>query len=118
MGTEKKGTDFMNGVPELLILRLLAHREMYGYEIVRGIRLSSNEQLNFGEGVIYPLLHAMEKKRLIRTRRATVNSRPRIYYRLTAKGQKKLQTTMSHWQQVTTTIQAILEDSSDASETA
>ena len=30
--------DFMNGVPELLILKLLAAREMYGYELVQSIR--------------------------------------------------------------------------------
>ncbi len=29
---------FMNGVPELLVLRLLRGREMYGYEIVQAIR--------------------------------------------------------------------------------
>jgi DNA-binding PadR family transcriptional regulator len=32
--------NFMNGVPEFLILRLLSRQEMYGYELVQGIRLS------------------------------------------------------------------------------
>jgi hypothetical protein len=38
--------DFMNGVPELLILKLLAAREMYGYELVQSIREQTNEAIH------------------------------------------------------------------------
>jgi hypothetical protein len=31
---ERKSASFLNGLPELLVLRLLAERPMYGYEIV------------------------------------------------------------------------------------
>jgi len=106
---KNKPTEYLSGVPELLILRLLEEREMYGYEIVRGIRLRSNEQMNFGEGVIYPLLHAMQKKRLLAIRRETFNGRPRIYYRLTASGQKKLQQKITRWSQVSQVIQQFLD---------
>ena len=34
---------FMTGVPELLLLRLLDQREMYGYELVKAIRLVTGE---------------------------------------------------------------------------
>ena len=82
---------------------------MYGYEIVRGIRLRSNEQMNFGEGVIYPLLHAMQKKRLLAIRREICSGRPRIYYRLTSSGRKKLQQKISHWNRVSQAIQQFLD---------
>ena len=84
--SSKPTKEYLSGVPELLVLRLLADREMYGYEIVRGIRLRSQQQMSFGEGVIYPLLHSMQKRRLLAIRRETFNGRPRIYYRLTAAG--------------------------------
>jgi PadR family transcriptional regulator PadR len=109
MANSKYSKQFMSGVPELLVLRLLADREMYGYEIVQGIRLISKEQLSFGEGVIYPLLHFMQKRRLLATRRATINGRPRIYYRLTASGKKKLQEKVSDWSRVFNAIQKVLE---------
>ena len=51
---------FMSGVPELLVLRMLSAREMYGYEIVKAMRLVTGEAIGFGEGVIYPVLHALE----------------------------------------------------------
>jgi len=41
---------FMSGVPELLLLRLLAKREMYGYELVRAIRQVTGDAISLGEG--------------------------------------------------------------------
>lgn len=52
---------FMSGVPELLVLRLLARQEMYGYELVRAVKLVTGETISLGEGVIYPVLHGLEK---------------------------------------------------------
>ena len=54
---------FMTGVPELLVLRMLADREMYGYEIVKAVRLVTAEAIGLGEGVIYPVLHGLEEVR-------------------------------------------------------
>src|SRR3982750_1695036 len=49
------------GLSELMVLRLVREREMYGYEIVQAIAVRTREALTPGEGVIYPLLHALEK---------------------------------------------------------
>ena len=57
----KTNPSFLNGVPELLLLRLLSRREMYGYEIVRAIQSETKEAFSFGEGCIYPYLHYLEK---------------------------------------------------------
>ncbi|MEM8677906.1 MAG: helix-turn-helix transcriptional regulator [Planctomycetota bacterium] len=112
--TNKRGSkDYLYGVPELLILRLLEEREMYGYEIVRGIRERSGEAMNFGEGVIYPLVHSLEKRGLLATRRDNVNGRTRIYYRLNAKGRKALREKVTHWKKVTTVIGNILDGNPD-----
>src|SRR5437899_3064887 len=63
--TNKNNPNFLNGVPELLVLTLLARREMYGYEIVKAIQSETKEILRFGEGCIYPYLHYLEKKKLV-----------------------------------------------------
>ena len=64
--------------PELLILQLIAQQPMYGYEIVGAIRLRSEEALSIGEGSIYPILHRLEKRKLIRGRRENVKgAKPR-----------------------------------------
>jgi PadR family transcriptional regulator, regulatory protein PadR len=91
---------FLNGVPELLVLRLLARREMYGYEIVREIQVQTGDTLAFGEGCIYPYLHYLEAEKLVGSRRQDVNGRSRNYYKLTARGRKRLETLTAEWQQV------------------
>ena len=48
MGTRETNPNFMNGVPELLILRLLEQEEMYGYEIVQAIALKSGQVVTPG----------------------------------------------------------------------
>lgn len=118
MATKKSSKDYLQGVPELLILRLLEEREMYGYEIVQGIKLRSDSQIQFGEGVIYPLLHSLQKRRLLAIRHDKVNGRPRVYYRLTKTGKQKLESKVSEWKRISEAIQGILEGGSGEPVTA
>ena len=62
---------FLNGVPELLILEALRAREMYGYELVQAIRSMSGEEIAFAEGVIYPVLHLLERDGALTATKAT-----------------------------------------------
>lgn len=100
---------FMSGVPELLLLRLLAQRAMYGYELVRSIKLVTGEAISLGEGVIYPVLHSLESNGALRSKRKTVDGRKRVYYSLTAKGRKRLDRLQGEWHRVRTGITAALE---------
>lgn len=100
---------FMSGVPELLLLRLLAQREMYGYELVRAIRLVTGDAITLGEGVIYPVLHGLEKNGALKSRRKAVDGRTRVYYTLTPKGRTRLDRLQGEWQRVQGGITAALE---------
>ena len=91
---------FMSGVPELLLLRLLGQQEMYGYELVRAIRSVTDDAITLGEGVVYPALHGLEKSGALKARRKSVDGRTRVYYSLTAKGRKRLQTLLGEWRRV------------------
>lgn len=97
----------MAGVPELVVLRLLAGGEMYGYEIARSIRASSRDAFSLGEGVLYPVLHTMESRALVRTRTARVAGRTRIYYCLTAKGRKRLERLTADWRRMSLGVDSI-----------
>ena len=100
--------NFMAGVPELVVLRLLKSQEMYGYEIVQAIRATSGAVISIGEGVIYPVLHTLEKDGAVKARRKTVAGRSRVYYSLTPKGLKRFETLQSDWATLTAAIRAIL----------
>jgi PadR family transcriptional regulator PadR len=100
----------MSGVPELLVLRLLTSREMYGYEIVKAVRLVTSEAIGLGEGVIYPVLHWLEETGALKAKRKAVNGRERVYYTVTTKGRKRLEHLSNEWQRVSSGINSALGD--------
>lgn len=105
---QKTNPSFLNGVPELLVLQLLSHREMYGYEIVKAIQTESKESLSFGEGCIYPYLHYLEEEGLVKSRRKEVGGRSRNYYQITRSGQKRLGALATEWNRVTAGISMLM----------
>jgi PadR family transcriptional regulator PadR len=115
MATTKTNPGFMNGVPEILILRLLADREMYGYELVQAIESATGEAIKLGEGVVYPVLHALEASGALRARRKPVNGRTRVYYSLTAAGRKRLAQVVNDWSRITAAVSQVLKGAADAS---
>lgn len=88
---------FLNGVPELLVLGILRDREMYGYELVQAIRDRTGNDIDFAEGVIYPLLHALERDGALTSRRQLVNGRNRLYYAATPTGRERFAALAAHW---------------------
>lgn len=100
--------NFLNGVPELLVLRLLKGREMYGYELVQAIKDATGGTIVLGEGVVYPVLHMLEREGALESRRQTINGRSRIYYRLTPRGERRLADVSTTWQRITDTIGGVL----------
>jgi len=106
---KKTNPSFLNGVPELLVLRLLARQEMYGYQIVEEIRTRTKEALVFGEGCIYPYLHYLEAEKLVSSRRQAVEGRNRNYYRLTRRGQRRLEMLTAEWDRVTSGVALLME---------
>jgi len=106
-GMTKTNPSFLNGVPELLVLRLLARRAMYGYEIVKEIQLQTQDALSFGEGCIYPYLHYLEAEKFVSSQRREVEGRNRNYYELSSRGKKRLAALEKEWERVTVAVAAV-----------
>ena len=105
---KRTNPNFLNGVPELLVLELLSRQEMYGYELVKAIEDQTREALTFGEGCIYPLLHWLEETRLVSSRRTEVEGRGRNYYQLTARGRKRLEELSQEWKEVVAGVSLVI----------
>jgi len=105
--------NFMNGVPELLILHFLQQEETYGYDIVQAIHKCTNSVIAIGEGVVYPVLHGLEIDGALRSQRKTVNGRSRIYYSVTPTGSQRLANLASIWMNLNGAIQNVLHGGSD-----
>ncbi|MCH9003868.1 MAG: helix-turn-helix transcriptional regulator [Proteobacteria bacterium] len=110
----KTNPPFMSGVPELLLLRLLNEREMYGYELVRSIKKVTNEAISLGEGVIYPVLHSLERKGSLTSKRKAVGGRTRVYYSVTKKGRDRLEKLHGDWRRIQGGVATVLETAANA----
>lgn len=109
----RKTNDFLNGIPELLLLRLLGGRPMYGYQLVQSIKLATGDALSFGEGCVYPVLHRLEAGGHLNAARELVAGRSRVVYRLTEAGRRRLGDTAARWEQVVVAVGHILKGGGD-----
>jgi len=84
-----------------LILTILARGEMYGYQIIHNVIQLSGGTLEWSEGMLYPVLHRMEKENFIQSHwKISTNGRRRKYYRLTELGKKELEKERNQWMKV------------------
>src|ERR687893_814556 len=83
----ERKADLLQGTLELLVLRLLGSGELNGWDIMQRIRLVSGEVLSVTPGALYPALHRLEERGLVRAEwGASENTRQGKVYSLTAPG--------------------------------
>ncbi len=88
-----------------IILSTLLGRESYGYEIIQKVKELSGGILDWSDGMLYPVLHRLEKDGLLVSRwKRSQEGRFRKYYALTALGRKELEAEMSQWLSVHATL--------------
>jgi transcriptional regulator len=109
MASNKK-TDLMQGTLDLLILKTIAQEPLHGYGIAQRILLTSKEILQVQQGSLYPALHRLQRKGLLKSEWKESGSGPMgKYYSLTAAGRKSLQEEKEQWQRYANAIAMVLE---------
>jgi PadR family transcriptional regulator PadR len=99
----------MSGSTPMLVLSLLKSGDMYGYEMVEELARRSDDTFQLKEGTLYPLLHTLEKEKLVMSYTQTApNGRDRKYYRLTPAGGEYLKNKEQEWQLFSTKVSAVL----------
>jgi DNA-binding PadR family transcriptional regulator len=84
-----------------LVLSVLAEGENYGYALIRRVRELSGGNIEWTEGMLYPVLHWMEDEGMIDSEWQQADSnRRRKYYRLRKEGRKALQRQQEQWMSV------------------
>jgi PadR family transcriptional regulator, regulatory protein PadR len=80
-------SELLKGNLQTIVLKVLEdYGKMYGYEIVQRVKELSAKQINLTEGALYPTLHRMEKRGLLKTEVIMSGKRMRKYYRITPEG--------------------------------
>ena len=102
--------DLIQGTLDLLILGTVAREPIHGYGIAQRILLLSREALQVRQGSLYPALHRLERKRLIKAEWRPSDSGPMAkYYALTAAGRKRLQEETAEWRRYAGAVALVLQ---------
>lgn len=89
-----------------LLLALLETEDSYGYRIIQRVRESSGGAIEWSEGMLYPVLHRLEKRELISSYwKSSDHGRRRKYYRITPLGLAELERQRHEWRAVQRTLQ-------------
>lgn len=85
--------ELLRGTLDTVLLDVVADGKTYGYEIAAEVKARSQGQLIAQEGTLYPALHRLEKRGLLKARwGVSPQGRRRKHYELTAKGRRQLET--------------------------
>ncbi len=107
--------ELKRGTLEMILLKLLSERQMYGYELVSTLEQRGGDQFQLKEGTLYPVLYRLENDGFIEARWETLERGvPRKYYRLTKSGAKELQGLMEDWRNFTAIVNQLLETEAKA----
>jgi PadR family transcriptional regulator, regulatory protein PadR len=106
----EKKTDLLQGTLDLLILKTVAQGPLHGYGIAQKILVTSKEALQVQQGSLYPALHRLQRKGLLKSEwKESPNGPMAKCYSLTAAGKKALQDELMQWRHYTGAIASVLE---------
>ena len=104
--------ELKRGTLEMILLRLISERQMYGYELASTLEKRGGSLFRIKEGTLYPILYRLENGGYIESRWETLERGvPRKYYRLTTTGTKYLEARLAEWKEFTTAISKLMERS-------
>ena len=106
--TDQFTRDLMRGSLDLMVLSILADESQYGYLIQKRLNLATGGTVKLPAGTLYPLLHRLESKRLIRSRWDSSTGRRRKWYDITTAGKKRLESQASQWKQYSDCVTQLL----------
>lgn len=100
--------DLMAASSTPLVLAILAEADSYGYAIIQRVRELSGGTLEWTDGMLYPVLHRLERLGHVEARWDVADSgRRRKYYRITPEGRAQLAEDRRQWQAVDSTLRGI-----------
>ena len=111
MGLSARPVDeLIPGTLDLLILKTVSRDTMHGHSIAQSIQQGSGDILRVEEGALYPALHRLEVRGLLKSQWGlSDNNRRAKYYTLTAQGRRELEREAASWARVSCAIARILQ---------
>src|SRR5215467_13820472 len=103
--------ELLQGTLDMLILRTLQWGAQHGHGISVAIRTTSDDVLQVDHGSLYPALHRLREQGLLAAEwKMTENKQRARYYKLTAKGKKRLAAESSKWDEMVAAIARVMKE--------
>jgi len=101
--------DLLQGTLDMLVMRAVAHEALHGYALVHRLKLLSGGRLDVPQGSLYPALHRLENQGILKSEwHETPTGREAKFYRLTTKGQRRLEDDVAEWRELSKAIALVL----------
>ena len=112
MEDKNEAGELIQGTLEMLILKALIRGPMHGYGVAEWIHQTSQQVLKVEEGALYPALHRLELRGVLKAEWGlSDNNRRAKFYRLTAEGKKRLNTESQRWARLSTAVAFVMQAS-------
>jgi|SRR5580658_7178147 PadR family transcriptional regulator PadR len=112
MGATQDEGDLIQGTLEMLVLKALARGPLHGYAVAEWIERTSQQVLRVEEGALYPALHRLELRGLLKAKwGASENNRRAKFYDLTAEGHKRLNAESRRWARLSAAVAFVMQAS-------
>lgn len=98
----------VSGSMTMLLLKLLEEKDMYGYQMIETLRKKSNNVFELKAGTLYPILHNLEKKKLLVSYEQQVLGKKRKYYSITKNGRAFLAQKKEEWHEYQNAVTNVL----------
>ena len=100
--------ELLKGSTTMLILNLLKQEDMYGYQMIKKLKETSENVFELKEGTLYPILHTLEEKGYITSYWDESASKKRKYYSITKKGKDVLKEKETEWKIFSNSVNKVL----------
>jgi DNA-binding PadR family transcriptional regulator len=102
------GKDLVAASATPLVLYIHAEGDSYGYAIIKRVAELSGGHLQWTDGMLYPVLHRLERQELVAAKwGASESGRKRKYYRITRVGRAQLAAQKQQWRVMDSTLRGI-----------
>ena len=108
--TKNDAGELMPGTLHMLILKAVSRGPLHGYAVAQFIQATSRDVLKVEEGALYPALHRLEVRGLLKSEWGTSdNNRRAKYYKLTALGRRELESETAYWTRVAAAVTRVIQ---------
>lgn len=109
---EKYVRQMKKGVLDMLVLKLLAEKPKYGYQLIAEMKEKSNGTFLLKEGTLYPILYRLEDENCVESKWSEPEGKQiaRKYYMITEQGRRALEEIVAVWKQISEGAAQIMEE--------